>query len=128
MGEDVPIPQIHVIMDTDFDFNSGLGHVKLNGSLAAAGNGNSFMPGRCRLGSSLIQRRPGVRFLKFIFTEFDRFSQHQHHLLGAGVLGHGFGSFGDGVLGQLARKEEPHSGLDLPGGDGGPLVVVSQPG
>jgi len=32
------------------------------------------------------------------------------------------------VLGQLTREQEPHSGLDLPGGDGGPLVVVGQAG
>jgi hypothetical protein len=28
----------------------------------------------------------------------------------------------------LAREQEPHSGLDLPGGDGGPLVVVGKAG
>ena len=32
------------------------------------------------------------------------------------------------MLGKLARKEEPDSSLDFPGGDGGPLVVVGQPG
>jgi len=32
------------------------------------------------------------------------------------------------VLGQLSGKEEPDGGLDLPGGDGGPLVVVGQTG
>jgi len=32
------------------------------------------------------------------------------------------------VLGQLTGEQEPHSGLDLPGGDGGPLVVVGQAG
>jgi len=47
-------------------------------------------------------------------------------LLGAGVLGDGLGSLRDGVLGQLSGQEEPHSGLDLPGGDGGPLVVVGE--
>lgn len=51
-----------------------------------------------------------------------------HSLLGAGVLGDGLGSLRDGVLGQLSGEEEPHSGLDLPGGDGGPLVVVGQTG
>ena len=30
------------------------------------------------------------------------------------------------MLGQLSRKEEPDSGLDLPGGDGGPLVVMGK--
>ncbi len=51
-----------------------------------------------------------------------------NNLLGAGVLGHGLGSLRDGVLGQLSGKEKPDSSLDLPGGDGGPLVVVSQTG
>jgi hypothetical protein len=51
-----------------------------------------------------------------------------HSLLGAGVLGDGLGSLGDGVLGQLSGQEEPDGGLDLPGGDGGPLVVVGQTG
>ena len=30
------------------------------------------------------------------------------------------------MFGQFTREEEPDSGLDLPGGDGGPLVVVGQ--
>ena len=47
-------------------------------------------------------------------------------LLAAGVLGHGLGSLRHSVLGQLTGEEEPHGGLDLPGGDGGPLVVVGQ--
>ena len=51
-----------------------------------------------------------------------------HHLLGAGVLGDGLGSFRDGVLSQLSGEEESDSRLDLPGGDGGPLVVVGQTG
>ena len=50
----------------------------------------------------------------------------QHSLLGAGVFGDGLGSLRDGVLGQLTGQEEPDSGLDLPGGDGGPLVVVGK--
>lgn len=32
------------------------------------------------------------------------------------------------MLGQLAGQKQAHSGLDLPGGDGGALVVVSQAG
>ena len=32
------------------------------------------------------------------------------------------------MLGQLSGQEEPDSSLDLTGGDGGPLVVVSQLG
>ena len=51
-----------------------------------------------------------------------------HSLLGAGVLGHSLGALGHGVLGQLTGEQEPHGGLDLPGGDGGPLVVVGQAG
>ena len=30
------------------------------------------------------------------------------------------------MFGQFSGKEEPDGGLDLPGGDGGPLVVVGQ--
>jgi hypothetical protein len=51
-----------------------------------------------------------------------------HSLLGASVLGHSLGALGHGVLGKLTGEEEPHGGLDLPGGDGGPLVVVGQAG
>ena len=50
------------------------------------------------------------------------------NLLGAGVLGDSLGAFRDGVLGQFTGEEEPDSSLDLPGGDGGPLVVVGQTG
>ena len=49
-------------------------------------------------------------------------------LLGAGVLGDGLGTFRDGVLGQFTGEQEPDGGLNLPGGDGGPLVVVGQTG
>ena len=48
------------------------------------------------------------------------------NLLGAGVLGDSLGTLRDGVLGKLSGEEEPDSGLDLPGGDGGPLVVVGK--
>ena len=47
-------------------------------------------------------------------------------LLGGGVLGDGLGALRDGVLGQLSGEEETDSGLDLAGGDGGPLVVVGK--
>ena len=47
-------------------------------------------------------------------------------LFGAGVLGDSFGSLGDGMLSELTREEEPDSSLDLTGGDGGSLVVVSK--
>ena len=30
------------------------------------------------------------------------------------------------MLGQLSGQQEPDGGLDLPGGDGGPLVVVGE--
>ena len=50
------------------------------------------------------------------------------NLLGAGVLGDGLGTFRDGVFGQFTGEEKPDGGLDLPGGDGGPLVVVGQAG
>jgi len=49
-------------------------------------------------------------------------------LLGAGVLGDSLGALRHGVLGQLTGQQEPDSGLDLPGGDGGPLVVVGKAG
>ena len=32
------------------------------------------------------------------------------------------------MLGQFTGEEEPDGGLDLPGGDGGPLVVVGETG
>ncbi len=50
------------------------------------------------------------------------------NLLAAGVLGHGLGALADGVLGEFTGQEEAHGGLDLPAGDGGPLVVVGQTG
>jgi len=42
------------------------------------------------------------------------------------VLGDGLGTFRDSVLGQLARKDEADSGLNLAGGDGRLLVVGSE--
>ena len=47
-------------------------------------------------------------------------------LLGAGVLGDSLGALRDSMLGKLTREQEPHSSLDLPRGDGGALVVVSE--
>ena len=47
-------------------------------------------------------------------------------LLGGGVFGYSLGSFRDGVFGQFSGKEETDSSLDFPGGDGGPLIVVSK--
>ena len=51
---------------------------------------------------------------------------NRSNLLGAGVLGDGLGSLGHGVLGQLTGQQKPDGGLDFPGGDGGPPVVVGQ--
>ena len=53
---------------------------------------------------------------------------YRHTLLGGSVLGDGLGSFGDGVLSQLSGEEKSDSRLDLPRGDGRPLVVVSETG
>ena len=50
------------------------------------------------------------------------------NLLGGSVFGDSLGTFRDGVLGQFTGEEKPDGGLDLPGGDGGPLVVVGQAG
>ena len=50
------------------------------------------------------------------------------HLLGGCVLGDGLGALRDGVLGQFTRQEEADSCLDLPGGDGGTLVVMGKTG
>ena len=48
------------------------------------------------------------------------------HLFGAGVFGDGLGALRDGVLGQFTRQKKPDGGLDLPRGDGGPLVVMGE--
>ena len=48
------------------------------------------------------------------------------NLLGAGVLSDGFGTLTDGVLGELTGQQESDSGLDLPAGDGGSLVVLGE--
>lgn len=50
------------------------------------------------------------------------------HLLGAGVLGDGLGTFGNGVLGQLSWKQQTDSGLNFAGRDSRALVVVSETG
>ena len=66
----------------------------------------------------------------FFFCRRERrpLDQEANNLLAAGVLGHGLGALRHGVLGQLTGEEETDSRLDLPGGDGGPLVVVGQTG
>ena len=48
------------------------------------------------------------------------------NLFGASVFGDGLGAFTDSVLGKFTREQKPDGGLDLPGGDGRPLVVVSK--
>jgi len=48
--------------------------------------------------------------------------------LRGGELGDGLGALRDGVLGELAGEDEAHRGLDLPGGDGGLLVVAREAG
>ena len=55
-------------------------------------------------------------------------SCYLHSLLRASVLGDGLGSFRDGVLSQLSWEEKSDGSLDLPRGDGSPLVVVSETG
>src|SRR3546814_1583169 len=47
-------------------------------------------------------------------------------LSGGGELGDGLGALRDGVLGQFSRKEEADSSLDLPGRQGGLLVVAGK--
>ena len=42
------------------------------------------------------------------------------------VLGDGLGALRDGVLGELTRKEKANGSLDLPGGDGLPVVVAGK--
>ncbi|KAM4104894.1 hypothetical protein ACJW30_06G192700, partial [Castanea mollissima] len=46
----------------------------------------------------------------------------------AGKLGNRLGSFGDGVLGELAGEDQPHRRLDFARGDGRLLVVAGEPG
>uniref|UniRef100_A0A8R7VDB4 Uncharacterized protein n=1 Tax=Triticum urartu TaxID=4572 RepID=A0A8R7VDB4_TRIUA len=48
--------------------------------------------------------------------------------LGGGELGDGLGALRDGVLGELAGEDEADGCLDLPGRDGGLLVVSGQLG
>lgn len=50
----------------------------------------------------------------------------EQNLLGAGVLGDSLGALRHGVLRQFTGQEETDGSLDLPAGDGGPLVVVGK--
>ena len=47
-------------------------------------------------------------------------------LFGVGVFGDGLRTLRDSMFGQLTRKDQPDSGLDIPGGDCGSLIFVSQ--
>ena len=49
-----------------------------------------------------------------------------YSVLEAGIFGDSFGSLKDSLLGQLSWQEKCQGSLDLPGGDGGPLVVVGK--
>jgi hypothetical protein len=51
-----------------------------------------------------------------------RYTSSTIHLSTA-ELGYSLGSLGNGVLGKLTRKHKTNSGLDLPGGKSGLLVV-----
>ena len=54
--------------------------------------------------------------------------QEYRRLLAAGVLGDGLCAFTDSVLGKFTGQEQTDGCLDFSAGDGGSLVVVSQPG
>lgn len=49
-------------------------------------------------------------------------------LTGGGVLGHGLGTLGHGVLGQFSWEEKANSSLDLAAADGAASVGASQAG
>jgi hypothetical protein len=77
------------------------------------------------------QHRGGCRF------SFDLVVLNKHQCgwlrwnrddLGRGELGHGLGSLGDGVLGELAWEHQTDGGLDLPGGQGWLLVHAGELG
>lgn len=48
--------------------------------------------------------------------------------LRTGVLGYRLGALADSVLGEFTGQQQSHGGLNLPGGDRGPLVIVSESG
>lgn len=64
-----------------------------------------------------------VAFIKAVWVY-----TNQSNLLAASVLGDSLGALRHCVLGEFSWKKKPHSGLDLPAGDGGLLVVVSKAG
>jgi hypothetical protein len=73
----------------------------------------------------VVLRNTMIFLFCFDFLGPDPLSSHQNHLRGS-ELGDSFGSFGDGVFGQLTRKHETNRGLDFSGGEGGLLVVTSK--
>ena len=50
------------------------------------------------------------------------------NLLGRGIFGDSLGALRHSVLGQFTGQQESDCSLDLPAGDGGPLVVVGKAG
>jgi hypothetical protein len=54
--------------------------------------------------------------------------ENEKHLFRTGVLGDGFGTFGDGVLGQLTGQQQTHGSLNFSAGDRRTFVVVCQTG
>merc|ERR1719470_581667 len=78
-----------------------------------------------KMKKTIVNYVPNIRFFQNAASPLELRST-PILLLAAGVLGDCLGSLRDGVLGELSRQEKSDRGLDLPGGDGGPLVVVSQ--
>ena len=70
----------------------------------------------------VVLTNTGFFFCFFIFWGGSRADRQADDLEG-GELGDSLGSFRDCVLGELSGEDEPDSSLDLPGGDGGLLVV-----
>jgi hypothetical protein len=54
--------------------------------------------------------------------------ENEKHLFRTGVLGDGFGTFGDGVLGQLTGQQQTHGSLNFSASDRRTFVVVCQTG
>ncbi len=65
-----------------------------------------------------------------IFDFVRRYDQRQVTCLSSGgsELCNSLGSLGDGVLGELTRKDESDSSLDLTGRQGGLLVIARKSG
>ena len=67
-----------------------------------------------------------VRLVAFKKAVFLLCRPMTNSLLAAGVLGDCLGSLANSVFGEFTRQQETNSSLDLPGGDGRFLVVVSE--